>query len=127
MTISPFENGLKLMEAQQQLAARSLINLIEMISTTSHRYAADTQAFTQDTIDLMNAAARPQDAASIAELQQKWAQTCLKYSQNQSRAAMAFVEQCGQQALSMAARRAGVAPRPEADTGPGSTGPTDKE
>ncbi len=110
MINSPFENGLKLMEAQQQLAARSLINLIEMISTTSHRYAAEQAAFTQETIELMNAAARPQDAASLAELQKRWAETCLKYSQNQSRAAMAFVEQCGLQALSMAARKVGEPP-----------------
>ncbi len=106
MPISPFENGLRLMEAQQQLAARSLINLIEMVSTTSHRYAADTSAFTQEAVELMNAAAKPQDAASLAELRTRWAQTCVKYSQSQSRAAMAFVEQCGLQALSMAARRA---------------------
>ena len=107
MTSSPFENGLRLMEAQQQLAARSLINLIEMISSTSHRYAADTTAFTKDALELMNAAAKPQDAASLAALQKQWTETCVKYSQNQSRAAMAFVEQCGQQALNMAARKAG--------------------
>ncbi|MBW8879949.1 MAG: phasin [Asticcacaulis sp.] len=106
MLNSPFENGLKLMEAQQQLAARSLINLIEMISTTSHRYAAETSALTQEAMDLLNAAARPQDAASLAELQKKWAEACLKYSQNQSRAAMAFLEQCGLQAMTMAAQNA---------------------
>ena len=106
MNSSPFENGLRLMEAQQQLAARSLIHLIEMISTTSHRYAAETTSFTQEALDLMRAAAQTRDPAALAELQQKWAQTCLKYSQNQSRAATAFVEQCGQQALNTAARNA---------------------
>ncbi|ESQ77754.1 phasin [Asticcacaulis sp. AC402] len=106
MTSSPFENGLRLMEAQQQLAARSLIHLIEMISTTSHRYASETNAFTEEALDLMRDAAQTRDPAALAELQQKWAQTCLKYGQNQSRAAMTFVEQCGQQALNTAARRA---------------------
>jgi hypothetical protein len=106
MTSSPFENGLKLMEAQQQLAARSLINLIEMISTTSHRYASDTTSFTQEALDLMRAAAQTRDPAALADLQKTWAATCMKYGQNQSRAAMAFVEQCGLQALNTAARHA---------------------
>ena len=101
---SPFENGLRLMEAQQQLAARSLINLIEMVSTTSHRYAEQTSNFTREAVELMNEAAARHDPASLAELQRKWSETCLKYGQNQTRAAMAFVEQCGAQALTMAAK-----------------------
>ena len=102
--ISPFESGLRMMEAQQQLAARSLINLIEMISTTSHRYAEDTAAFTQEAISLMNEAAVKRDPASVSELQKKWAATCLKYGQDQTKATMIFVEQCGKQALNVAAR-----------------------
>lgn len=94
------------METQQQLAARSLLNLIEMVSTTSHRYAADTSAFTQEAMDLMREAAQTRDPAALAALQQRWAQTCLKYGQNQGQAAMSFVEQCGQQALTMAAQNA---------------------
>ncbi len=101
---SPFESGLRLMEAQQQLAARSLINLIEMISTTSHRYAEGTSDFTREALDLMNAAAQKHDPASLAELQRQWSETCVKYGQNQTRAAMAFVESCGLQALNVAAR-----------------------
>ncbi len=101
---SPFESGLRMMEAQQQLAARSLINLIEMISTTSHRYAQDTSDFTRDALDLMNDAARQHDPASLADVQKRWSETCLKYGQTQTRAAMAFVEQCGLQALNVAAR-----------------------
>ena len=101
---SPFESGLRLMEAQQQLAARSLINLIEMISTTSSRMASETGSFTQEALDLMNEAARKHDPASLAELQQKWSALCLKYGQTQTRAAMSFVEHCGQQALNVAAR-----------------------
>ncbi|HVZ30203.1 MAG TPA: phasin [Asticcacaulis sp.] len=99
----PFGNPLRMMGAQQQLAARSLVNLIEMISTTSHRYAEETAAFTHDALDLMREASVTRDPSALAELQQKWAQTCLKYSQDQTRATMAFVEQCGKQALSTAA------------------------
>ncbi|HEX7800495.1 MAG TPA: phasin [Asticcacaulis sp.] len=103
---SPFESGLKLMEAQSQLAARSLINLIEMISTSSHRYAEDTGKFTREALELMNAAATTQDAVALAELQKRWAETCLKYGQDRTAATMHFVEQCGQQALNIAARHA---------------------
>ncbi len=102
--LSPFESGLRLMKAQQQLAARSLINLIEMISTTSHRYANDTTAFTQEALALMNEAAANRDPAAFAELQKRWTAVCLKYGQDQTRAGMSFVEQCGQQALNVAAR-----------------------
>ena len=102
-TPSPFENGLRLMADQQQRAARSLINLIEMISTTSHRYAQDTTAFTQEALALMNEAAKKQDPAAIADLQKQWAATCLKYGQDQTKATMHFVEQCGKQALTVAA------------------------
>lgn len=110
---SPFENGLRLMEAQSQLAARSLINLIEMISTTSHRYAQETGDFTRAALDLMNQASRQHDPASLADLQRKWSETCVKYGQNQTRAAMAFVESCGQQALNVAARSQDAAPPPK--------------
>lgn len=99
----PFESGLKMMGAQQQLAARSLINLIEMISTTSRQYAEETSAFTRDAFGLMQEAAGTRDPASLAELQQKWARTCLKYGHEQTRATMNFVEQCGKQALTSAA------------------------
>ncbi len=99
----PFESGLRMMGAQQQLAARSLINLIEMISTTSRRYAEGTSAFTREAYDLMKEAAETRDPAALAELQQKWARTCLKYGQDQTRASMTFVEQCGKQALNSAA------------------------
>ena len=54
----------------------------------------------------MRDAAQTRDPAALADLQQKWAQTCMKYGQNQSRAAMTFVEQCGLQALNTAARHA---------------------
>jgi len=101
-TPSPFESGLRLMADQQQRAARSLINLIEMISTTSHRYAEDTTAFTQEALALMKEASSQSDAASMAELQKRWAATCLKYGQDQTRATMQFVEQCGKQALNVA-------------------------
>ena len=113
-TPSPFESGLKLMEAQQQLAARSLINLIEMVSTTSHRMASDTNAFTQDALKLMNEAAANHDPSSLSDLQKKWTETCLKYSQNQTRASMAFVQQCGLQALNVAAK-APIDKTPETD------------
>ncbi|ESQ84819.1 hypothetical protein AEAC466_07110 [Asticcacaulis sp. AC466] len=107
-TPSAFENGLRLMADQQQRAARSLINLIEMISTTSRRYAEDTTAFTQEALNLMNEAAHltkdgNRDAAAVADLQKKWAETCLKYGQDQTKATMHFVEQCGRQALTVAA------------------------
>ncbi|CAL4866351.1 hypothetical protein MMA231_00591 [Asticcacaulis sp. MM231] len=116
-TPSPFENGLRLMADQQQRAARSLINLIEMISTTSHRYAQDTTAFTQEALALMNEAAKKQDPSAIAELQKQWAATCLKYGQDQTKATMQFVEQCGKQALTVAAHmppETPAAPSPEA-------------
>ena len=104
---SPFEAGLRLMEAQQQLAARSLLNLIEMISTTSTRMASDTSAFSQEALRLMNAASGARDPASLAALQKEWAETCLKYGQNQTQASMAFMQQCGLQAISAAARSNG--------------------
>jgi hypothetical protein len=115
----PFGNPLRMMGAQQQLAARSLVNLIEMISTTSHRYAQETTAFTRDALELMREASTTRDPGSLAELQQRWAQTCLKYSQDQTRATMAFVEQCGKQALSTAsngveAEKPADAPKPRA-------------
>jgi hypothetical protein len=111
---SPFANPLRMMGAQQQLAARSLVNLIEMISTTSHRYAEETTAFTKDALELMREASVTRDPGALAELQQKWAQTCLKYSQDQTRATMAFVENCGKQALSTASNGA----EPEAPAAP---------
>ena len=101
--LTPFEQGLRLMEAQQQLAARSLLNLIEMISTSSRRYAEDTQAFAHDAVELMTEAAHVHTPQDLGDLQKKWADTCLKYGQSQTRATMAFVEQCGAQALNAAA------------------------
>jgi hypothetical protein len=101
--LTPFEQGLRLMEAQQQLAARSLLNLIEMISTSSRRYADDTQAFSHDAVELMTEAARVRTPQGLGDLQKKWTDTCLKYGQSQTRATMAFVEQCGAQALNTAA------------------------
>ncbi|MDI7776114.1 phasin [Asticcacaulis sp. EMRT-3] len=103
-TQSSFEAGLKLMEAQSQLAARSLINLIEMISTSTHRYSEDTDHFTQEAMRLMNAAASAPDAAALAEVQKRWAETCLTYGKDRTQATLNFVEQCGQQALNIAAR-----------------------
>lgn len=100
---NPFEQGLRLMGAQQQLAARSLINLIEMISTSSRRYAEQTEAFTRDALDLMSQATHAHSPQDLGDLHKRWADTCLKYGQNQTRATMAFVEQCGAQALNTAA------------------------
>ncbi|MGA9657875.1 MAG: phasin [Asticcacaulis sp.] len=98
---SPFESGLRLMADQQQRATRNLINLIEMVSTTSHRYASDTHAFTQEALALMNEAAKQHDPAQAAEFQKKWAELCVKYGQDQTKATMNFVEQCGKQALNV--------------------------
>jgi len=124
-TPSPFEHGLRLMEAQQERATRSLINLIEMISTTSHRYAQDTTAFTRDAMALINEASTQRDAQALSDLQKKWAETCVKYSQNQTRATMAFVEQCGLQALNVATKSA---QHTDQDTHePDSSGPGSKE
>lgn len=100
---SPFEQGLKMMGTQQQLAARSLVNLIGMISASSHRYAQETTAFTRDALSLMQQAAQTRDPAELRELQSQWAKTCVKYGQNQTRATMSFVEQCGLQALNASA------------------------
>ncbi len=100
---TPFEQGLRLMGAQQELAARSLLNLIEMISTSSRRYAEETQAFARDAVDLMNQAAQVHTPQDLGALHQKWTDTCVKYGQSQTRATMAFVEQCGAQALNAAA------------------------
>ncbi|MGZ3298384.1 MAG: phasin [Asticcacaulis sp.] len=100
---TPFEQGLRLMGAQQQLAARSLINLIEMISTHSQRYAEQTEAFARDAVELMGQAAQVHTPQDLGELQKKWTDTCVKYGQSQTRATMNFVEQCGAQALNAAA------------------------
>ena len=101
--LTPFEQGLRLMGAQQQLAARSLLNLIEMVSTSSRRYTEETQAFAHDAVELMTEASRVHTPKDLGDLQKKWTDTCLKYGQSQTRATMAFVEQCGVQALSAAA------------------------
>ena len=50
--------------------------------------------------------AMPGDARSprdLGDLHRQWTDTCLKYGQSQTRATMAFVEQCGAQALNAAA------------------------
>lgn len=107
---SAFEKGLRLMGAQQQLAARSLLNLIEMISTSSHRYTQETTDFARDAVSLMQEAARTKDPGALSELQSQWAKTCVKYGQNQTRATMQFVEQCGVQALQVATAKPGVPP-----------------
>ncbi len=99
----PFEANLNMMGAHQQLAARSLLNMIEMITATSQRYAAETTAFTREAFDLMKEAANTHDPAVLADLQQRWTRTCVKYGQDRTRAAMTFVEQCGKQALNTAA------------------------
>ena len=94
-----FDHAFKVMGATQQLMARSLINLIEMISTSSHRYARDNSAFTDEALLLMQKAAAAREPDSLRELQNAWAQTCMKFSQSQTRATMGFVEQFGQQVL----------------------------
>jgi len=99
---SPFDKGLKMMSAQQELAARNLVNLIEMISTSSHRYAKDTTSLTQEAVDLMKEAAKTKDVTGLASLQKQWAEAVIKYGQDQTRASVSFLEQCGQQALNMA-------------------------
>lgn len=99
---NPFEKGLQMMTAQQQLAARSLVNLIEMISTSSHRYAEDTKALTQEALSLMNAAKDTKDMASLSSLHKQWADAVVKYSQDQTRTGIHFLEQCGQQAIDLA-------------------------
>ncbi len=107
----PFETGIRMMGAQQQLATRSLINLMEMITSNSQRYAQASAAFTREAFDLMKEAAETRDPATLAELQQKWARTCVKYGQDQTRATMTFVEQCGKQALNSAADATGKSPK----------------
>lgn len=106
LSTSPFESGLRLMEAQSQLATRSLINLIEMISASSHRYAEATGDFTREALNLMNEAATVNDPGQLSALQKRWAETCMKYGQERTAATMHFVEQCGQHALNVAARHA---------------------
>ena len=110
--LTPFEQGLRLMGAQQQLATRSLVNLIEMISTSSRRYAEETQAFAKDAVGLMTEAAQVHTPQDLGDLHKKWTDTCVKYGQSQTRATMAFVEQCGAQALNAAAHiETDVAPK----------------
>lgn len=100
---SPFEDGLRLMGAQQQLVTRSLVNMIEMISASSHRYAHETGNFTREAMSLVQKAATARDPQSLTEIQNEWAKTCLKYGENQAHATMQFVEQCGLQALNIVA------------------------
>lgn len=115
---APYETGLKLMGAQQQLAARSLVNLIEMISTSSHRYAQQTAELTRDALSLMQQAATAPDAQSLSQLQTQWTAACLRYGETQARATMQFVEQCGLQALNIAATNASVSPSEETPAPP---------
>lgn len=97
-----FETAFKIMGATQQLATRSLINLIEMVSTNSHRLASENTAFTEEALGLMQEASQTRDPEALRKLQKRWAETCLKYGQNQTRTTMNFVEHCGLQALSVA-------------------------
>ncbi len=108
---SPFETGLRMMGAQQQLAARSLLNMIEMITSTSQSYARETSSFTRETFDLMKEAANTRDPAALAELQKRWAHTCVKYGQDQTRLAMNFVEQYGKRAIDCAAETPDSTPK----------------
>jgi hypothetical protein len=94
-----FGHAFKVMGATQQLMVRSLINLIEMISTSSHRYTQGNSAFTEEALSLMQRASAAKDPESARALQKEWADTCLKFSQSQTRMTMGFVEQFGKQVL----------------------------
>ena len=96
-------SGLGLMNAQSRLAAQSLINIIEMVSTQSHLYAQNNQVFVKDALDLMTKARQVRTLEELTALQQQWTKTCLNYGRDQSDTSRNFVEQCGLQALSIAA------------------------
>ena len=86
---------------RSSVTARSLINMIEMISTSSHRYADTTSSFTREAGPGQEAATmRPGLARGIATTMGP----DLKYGQDQTRATMSFVEQCGFQALNTTAK-----------------------
>jgi hypothetical protein len=102
LSSSPFDKGLKLMTAHQELAARNLVNLIEMISTSSHRYAEGTKALSEEAMRLMSEAAQTKDVTTLSGLQKQWGEAVIKYSKDQTHAGVSFLEQCGQQALDMA-------------------------
>ena len=86
-----------------------------MISTSSHRYAEGTGNFTREALELMKEASTGQDPARLAELQHRWSAMCLKYGQDQTRAAMTFVEQCGVQALNMSSQIKSATQTPPGD------------
>jgi hypothetical protein len=94
-----FGHAFKVMGATQQLMVRSLVNLIEMISTSSHRYTEGNSTFTNEALLLMQKASAARDPDSVRALQKEWADTCMKFSQSQTRMTMGFVEQFGQQVL----------------------------
>jgi hypothetical protein len=50
-------------------------------------------------MSLMQKATATRGPESLRDLQKEWAQTCMKFSQSQTRATMGFVEQFGQQVL----------------------------
>ena len=100
---SAFAQSLSLMGSTQQLAARSLINLIEMISSNSHQYVQENQAFAKEAFELVQKAATVSSPDDIGAIQKSWTDTCMKYGQNQTQTTMNFIQQCGAQALSVAA------------------------
>jgi len=91
--------ALAYMSSTQQLAARTLINMIDIISTRSHALSASHKAFSDVAIDLMQQASLNRDPAKLQTLQSEWAKACLTYGQSQSESYLHFVEHCGTQAL----------------------------
>ena len=70
---------------------------------TPNPITINLQATLPDAYELMKEASETRDPAALSELQQKWTKTCLKYGQDQTKATMTFVQQCGKQALNSAA------------------------
>lgn len=99
---NPFSNSLKLMTSQHELVTRNLVNLIEMISTSSHRYAENTRTLSEEAVKLMQAASATKDIQSLGELQRQWTEAVMSYSKDQTNTGMSFLENCGKQAISLA-------------------------
>jgi hypothetical protein len=97
-----FLNALKAMSAPQELAARNLLTLIDIISTQTTKSQDGNQQLSEKAMSLLSEASKTRTLEGLSQLQNQWAEAVLHYSQDQTKMGMQFLEHCGQQALGMA-------------------------
>jgi len=97
-----FLNALKAMTAPQELAARNLLTLIDIISTQTTMTQDGNRQLSEKAMSLLSEAAKTRDYDGLTQLQTQWTEAVLSYSQDQTKMGVQFLEHCGQQALGMA-------------------------